>query len=177
MICCCKGCCGGGTSMSFKLLVLSQQVGLQLQWTADTMMSEAEWWRASMPYDVSALVTRTGLHLGGNTWQRWVSTLSRFKLSLVKTTTQSGVPGAQVQTWNERPGRGSIPDDAGTPGGRAAAGDGSMHPRSRRSAATARHWGQVPLDSITSEVWLSPLLCCFVEVIVCVAVLAFQGFS
>lgn len=57
----------------------------------------------------------------------------------IKTTTQSGVPGVQVKTGNECSGRGSIPDDAGTPGGQTAAGDGSMHPGSRQSADTARH--------------------------------------
>lgn len=45
----------------------------------------------------------------------------------------------QIESWNDCPGRGSIPDDTGTPGGRAAAGDGSMHQRPRQRPDTARH--------------------------------------
>lgn len=55
------------------------------------------------------------------------------------TTTQPGVAGVQIESWNERSGRGSIPNHAGTAGGRAAAGDGSMHPCPRQSPDTARH--------------------------------------
>lgn len=59
---------------------------------------------------------------------------------------EPGCPLVQITLWNERSGRGPVPDHAGSPGGGGAAGDGSRHQHTGQPSDTTRHTGQIPVS-------------------------------
>lgn len=62
---------------------------------------------------------------------------------------------AQIELWNERSGRGPVPDRAGSPGGGGAAGDGSRHQHTGQPSDTTGYGGQIPVDFIAFKMKLS----------------------
>lgn len=86
---------------------------------------------------------------------------SRYHQSLLPVTVcncmnvDPGCPLVQITLWNERSGRGPVPDHAGSPGGGGAAGDGSRHQHTGQPSDTTRHGGQIPVDFIAFKMKLS----------------------